>query len=68
MNPLLLPPHRFVNYIWTWVLDRLPEEEHDDFIAEMNAPLGGVAHATPTPLEVEAEAEDFAAFYAQVTT
>lgn len=37
LRPLDLPPHRFLNYIWAWVVPRVKDQE--EFIVELERPL-----------------------------
>ena len=66
VEPLLLPPNRFLNLLRHWFQQRV--EDKDQWEQTLLVPLPTEpVRPTPTPLEAEMEAEGFAAFYAQVT-
>lgn len=56
-----LPPHRFLNAVYTWVLGRIAPDKHEQWLAQLNAPLPGAEVKAPTEAQIEAEGADFMA-------
>jgi hypothetical protein len=54
-----LPPHRFLNCVYKWCLDRIDPEKVEDWEMMLSAPLPGEKPAKPTESELEAEGAAF---------
>jgi hypothetical protein len=55
------PPHRFMNLIYGWCVERVQTEKREEWELMLSEPLPGQAKAAPTPLQVDQEAADFMA-------
>jgi hypothetical protein len=68
INPLTLRPDRFCHLIWYWAIQRIPAEDVDQWVADMEKPLPTATpkKRKPTQRELDLEAEGFMALYAQV--
>jgi hypothetical protein len=67
VDPLRLRPDRFCSLIWNWAIQRV--EDPTQWTIEMERPFPTPGRVTrPSPLEIEQEAEGFAALYAQVNS
>jgi hypothetical protein len=61
------PPHRFLNVVYTWTLDRLPPEKREEWVMTLNDPLPGESPSkTLTAAEVEDEGAGFMAAMQQL--
>jgi hypothetical protein len=56
-----LPPHRFLNAVYAWVINRIDPAKHEQWIQQLSAPLPGTEKKKPTPAQIEAEGADFMA-------
>ena len=62
---LRLPCHRFLNYVWTWCLLRIPGDKMEQFVHEMNAPLPGSRGSgkpQASQAQLDEEGQDFLNF------
>lgn len=41
VNLLELPIYRFLNFVYGWVMDRVPHDQREQFLYELHAPLPG---------------------------
>lgn len=60
-----LPFYRFLNAIWAWCIGRVPAENLEEWIRQMNEPLN--PKAPPTPEQEAQEGEDFMAAMGALT-
>jgi len=56
---LTLPPHRFMNCVYGWCVERV--EKRDEWDAMLTAELPGREKAKPTEQQMEQEGADFMA-------
>jgi len=61
------PPYRFMNLVWGWCVERLPDDKREGWLIEMQAPLPGREKAAPTQIQAESEGADFMATMAMHT-
>lgn len=55
------PPHRFMNLIYGWCVERVQPEKREEWEMMLETPLPGLEKAEPTPFQAEDEAADFMA-------
>jgi hypothetical protein len=56
-----LPPHRFLNAVYAWVIARIDPQKVEEWLAQLQAPLPGAEKKKPTQAQIEAEGADFMA-------
>lgn len=54
-----LPPHRFMNLVFAWCVERIEPEKREQWEMMLTEPLPGMETAPPTPIEAEQEGMDF---------
>jgi len=47
--------------VWTWCLERVPDDKREEWIKQMNDPLPGSKSRGPTEAELQADADTFMA-------
>jgi hypothetical protein len=67
LDPFDLPFQRFLNFIYYWVINRIPAEEQEGWEFSLTEPLPWEKKTDVSPMTVEKEREAFDAFYAQIT-
>jgi hypothetical protein len=60
-----LPPHRFLNLVWTWCLEHLPADKKEEWLYQMSSPLPGQEKKKPSASEIDADGEAFIALMQQ---
>lgn len=55
------PPHRFMNIVYGWCVERIDHEKRVEWDAMLREPLQGREAAPPTQFQAEDEAADFMA-------
>ena len=53
-----LPPHRFLNIIYTWSISRIDPERREEWEAMLNDPLPG-EEAKPSDTDLEMDGDSF---------
>lgn len=54
-------PHRFLNFVYAWCVERIDPEKREDWERMLEAPLPGMEKAKPTEVMIEAEGASFMA-------
>lgn len=54
-DPLSFPVHRFLNFIYAWLMESAAGEDQEKLLAELDAPLDGSKVVTERMIEQEAE-------------
>lgn len=58
---MTVPPHRFMNFVFAWCVERIEHDKREMWEAQLTEPLPGQARAAPTPFQAEDEAAAFMA-------
>lgn len=58
---MTFPPHRFMNLVFAWCVQRIAEDKREMWEVELRGPLPGREKAAPTMAEAEAEGDEFMA-------
>ncbi|MFL5861748.1 MAG: hypothetical protein ACJ780_13360 [Solirubrobacteraceae bacterium] len=58
---MTFPPHRFMNLVFAWCVERIADDRREMWEADLRAPLPGREKTAPTTAEIAAEGDDFMA-------
>jgi hypothetical protein len=58
---MTFPPHRFMNLVFAWCVERIEPDKREQWVMMLTEPLPGMEAAPPTPFQAEDEAADFMA-------
>lgn len=61
------PPHRFLNCVWKWCIDRIPSDKLEEWEWSMNQPLPG-REKKKAPAPTEADESGFMDLMGKVTS
>lgn len=54
VDPLTLPVHRFLNFIYAWLVERIPADDQEQWLGDLDQPLDGSKIVTEAMIEQEA--------------
>lgn len=58
---MTFPPHRFMNLVFAWCVERIEPEKREQWEMMLTEPLPGMEKAAPTSIQAEDEGADFMA-------
>lgn len=58
---MTMPPHRFMNMVFAWCVERIEPDKREQWEMMLTEPLPGMEAAPATPFQAEQEGADFMA-------